>query len=160
MEDFAGIAGCDDVLRNIAHHNRARADNGARTDGYTRHHKCTRTYERVLANCNLCDYQRNFRPLEIMSSRAEISFLRDRCARPDFDLAQAIGIRPVAQAGAIVQRKIPGNGNARALMNEWRAVDLRIEHPQPKKPPFIQRDRKSTRLNSSHVSESRMPSSA
>ena len=40
------------------------------------------------------------------------------------------------------------------------SLTISLGNPQPDKLPFTLSDRKSTRLNSSHLSQSRMPSSA
>ena len=73
-----------------------------------------------------------------MAAGAEIRFLRNRGARADLNFAEAVSVCAIAQTGAIVQRQVPGHGDARALMHERRAVDFRIEDAQPKKSPRIE----------------------
>ena len=53
-----------------------------------------------------------------------------------------------------------GDPPANALAQRLRALPFRVDRLKTGTPPRIDADRKSTRLNSSHMSESRMPSSA
>ena len=47
-----------------------------------------------------------------------------------------------------------------ASLTPWQRVQVARHPNRPCMLDYVERDRKSTRLNSSHVSESRMPSSA
>src|SRR5438105_14797359 len=38
-----------------------------------------------------------------------------------------------------MQRQIPWNSDARALMHEWRAVDFCVKDAEPKQPPLVER---------------------
>jgi len=117
----------------------ASADDAACADRDPRKNKDARADERVFADCDLRRSERHTWLFEIVAAGAEIRFLRDRGARADLDLGQIIGIGPIAQTCAIVQRQVPGHGDAGALMHERCAVDLCIENTQPKKSPGIQR---------------------
>ena len=77
-----------------------------------------------------------------MRTRAQIRFLRDDRARSDFNFSQRVDVRPVAQAGAVVQRQVPRNGNPRPLMNEGHAVNFGLKEPQPNEAPRIGRLRR------------------
>src|SRR5947207_9982908 len=74
---------------------------------------------------------------KIVAAGAEIDFLGDRRARTDFDFAQTVGVRAIAEAGAITQGEVPRNGDAGALVHEWFALDRGAEEVEPEKPPGI-----------------------
>ena len=74
-----------------------------------------------------------------MRAGAEICFLGDGGARADLNLAQTVGIGPIAETGVIVQRQVPRNRDPRALMNKRFAINLRVKNAEPEKAPLVQR---------------------
>ena len=112
--------------------------------------------------------------LSLVAERDEAAFaeLYDRFGAPSYGLALRI-LRDPALAEDAVQEALlaiwrsadrfrPDRGAARAwvlALVHRRAVDL-VRREERRRPPRGVADRKSTRLNSSHIQKSRMPSSA
>src|SRR3981081_3087074 len=72
-----------------------------------------------------------------MAAGAEIRLLRDSGAFSDLNFTQAISVGAVAEAGAIAQSEVPGDGNAGALMHERFAFDLRAKNIEPEETPRV-----------------------
>src|SRR2546423_3546735 len=79
---------------------------------------------------------------EIVTASAQVNFLCNRGSLADFDFAQAVSVGAISETGAVAQREVPRNFNSRALMDEWLAFDLRAEHVEPEKPPWVRRFRR------------------
>ena len=81
---------------------------------------------------------------KIVAASAEINFLRDRRAFADFDFAETVGVRAIAEAGAISQSEMPGNLDPGTLMHERFAFDRGAENIEPEKAPPIRWFRRPT----------------
>ena len=108
--------------------NGTRPDDRPRADRHARQDKGTRADKRILADGDFGDDERERGIGEIVAASAQVGFLRDDRSRPNFNFPKAVGVRTIAQAGAIVQCQVPGNCDPGPLMNEGRAMDLRAEN--------------------------------
>ena len=75
---------------------------------------------------------------EFVGPGAEIGLLCNTSILENFNLAEAVGVRAIAEAGPVVQGEVPGMLDARALMHEWPAVDGGAEAAQDEQPPGIE----------------------
>ena len=120
---------------------RAGAHDGARTNENSGHDEGTGAYKGVFPDSYFTRLQRPGRVVKTMSARAKVGFLGYNCVRADFNFTQAVSISAVAQAGAVMHGKTPGDLNARPLVHEGQAMDFGAEYPEPKQPPGIKRFR-------------------
>lgn len=88
---------------HIAGNEAAGADDGVLANLYTRQHKRSRTDKGVCANADFFGSQIHRRSVKGMSAGAEVNFLGDRSVFVNFNGAERIRIRPVAQSRAVVQ---------------------------------------------------------
>ena len=122
-------------------------DDRARPDFDPGHDKRPRADKGVFANRDFRNYQWHGGPRKVVASCVQVRFLRDHGARSDFDLAEAVCVRAVAETGTVVQCQIPRDRNARPLVDERRPLNFGVKYAQPKKAPWIRRFRSPAAKN-------------
>src|SRR2546423_880831 len=103
VANSSSAAGGGNIRRNVFRHDGTGADNTPRADLNTREEKGARADERVFADRDLGRDELEGRMREIVAPGAQINLLRHSRALPYFDFAEAVGIRPIAETGAIPQ---------------------------------------------------------
>src|SRR3954453_10132680 len=98
-------------------YNRTGADDASGSDRDTGQDERARAYESIFANRNLRCHQGNGGVGEVVTTGAQIGFLRNNSAGSNFNFAESVGVGAIAQASAIMQGQIPWNRDARALMD-------------------------------------------
>jgi len=124
----ARISRRDHIFRHIMGDDGTRSDDRPRADRHPRQDKGARSDKRILADGDFRNDKRERRIGEVVAAGAQVRFLRDHGARPNFNFPEAVGVRAIAETGAIIQRQVPGNRDPGSLMNEGRAMDFGVEY--------------------------------
>ena len=101
-------------------------------------HKSPGANKRISSDADRRGLQGSMGQAEIVGAGAEIGLLCNTSILENFNLAEAVGVRAIAEAGPVVQGEVPGMLDARALMHEWPAVDGGAEAAQDEQPPGIE----------------------
>jgi hypothetical protein len=128
-QDAARVPRRDHIFRDIFRNDRTRTDDRARPDFDPGHDKRPRADEGVFADRDFRNHQRHGRPRKVVASCVQVRFLRNHGARSNFDLAEAVYVRAVAETRTVVQCQIPGNRNARPLVDEGRPLNFGVKYP-------------------------------
>jgi len=93
----------------------------------------------LLSHTYLRRLQREPWIVKIMCAGAQIGFLGNNRPGTNFDLSQAIRVGAIAKTGPVMECEVPGNLDARPLMNKRPTMDFGAEKAQPEQPPPVQR---------------------
>ena len=122
VTDFSRrIAGDNRSRWHIARNDGACADNRACANRDARQHEGTRSDKGSAFHRNRRSFQRQVRDTEVVTSRAEIRFLRDGHAVVQHDRTERISVSSIAQTSAMMQGEVPRVIDASPLMHKGRA---------------------------------------
>lgn len=107
------------------------------SDGYSRHDKSPGSYKGMLPDRNRSGNQRLGFMIHIMSSSAEVSLLSDDAVFSEVDESQRIQVCAVANAGPMVEPKMPGDLDTGTIVNKGLSMDFSPEKPKDEEPPLV-----------------------
>ncbi len=137
LEWFRWIASDRGSWVNIFGDHAARSYDGLFAYCNPREYKCPGTNKRVGTDGDLRDFQGQSTISEIMSSCAKIHFLSDSSPFMNFNVAKAVCVGTVTEAGTMVHSQIPGERDTGTLVNEGSAIQFSPEEAENTQAPRI-----------------------
>ena len=96
-DDTGRIPGHDGFRRNVANHDTASGDNGARSDGHSRSDEGLCRHPGAFRDVDGRGYQAEIRGVEVVRGGAQIGILGNDCSRSQLNPADAIAIDVVSR---------------------------------------------------------------